>query len=65
MDSTDTEEAIIVETKRIFCDGASSADSPLGHPGVYLNIEDDGQVVCPYCSRTYQLAEGASVASGH
>ncbi len=65
MDTTDTEEAIIVETKRIFCDGAASPDSPLGHPGVYLNIEDDGQVVCPYCSRTYVLGDDANAASGH
>ena len=32
--------------------------SPLGHPRVFLHIEDR-EVVCPYCSRDYILNEGA------
>jgi uncharacterized Zn-finger protein len=30
----------------------------LGHPRVFLHIEDH-EVVCPYCSRVYILNEGA------
>ncbi len=47
-------ETIVVESRVIACDGG---DGPLGHPLVYLRIEDT-QVTCPYCSRTYRLKEG-------
>jgi uncharacterized Zn-finger protein len=38
---------------------------PLGHPKVFLQIGDKGDIVCPYCSCTYKLAEDASRAAGH
>ena len=62
MDSTDVEEPIQVETTSVSCDGGSGAS---GHPNVYLNIGQEGQIVCPYCSRTFVLAEGASGGPGH
>lgn len=44
-------EIINVKTNEVACDGGGGA---LGHPKVYLHIENDtGEVVCPYCSRTY------------
>jgi uncharacterized Zn-finger protein len=49
------EEMITVGTRTVGCDGGGGA---LGHPLVYLRIEGT-QVTCPYCSRTYVLAEGA------
>jgi uncharacterized Zn-finger protein len=50
-------ETIYVQQKRIACDGGGGA---LGHPRVYLTIyEETHQVICPYCSRTYILEEGA------
>jgi len=49
------EERIEVTTRAPGCDGGGGA---LGHPLVYLRIEDK-QVTCPYCSRTYVLADGA------
>ena len=55
-------ETIIVDTTHVACDGGNG---PLGHPRVFLNMGHDRQVVCPYCSRTYQLAEGAKVKAGH
>ena len=58
----EVEEIIIVEQSSVSCDGDGG---PLGHPRVYLQIGNDGEIVCPYCSRTYKLAEGASQAAGH
>lgn len=54
-------ETIEVETKRVGCDGGGA----LGHPLVYLEMGGETEVVCPYCSRTYRLKEGANVAAGH
>jgi uncharacterized Zn-finger protein len=47
--------------RTVGCDGGGGT---LGHPLVYLRIEDR-QVTCPYCSRTYVLAEGAGDDHGH
>ncbi len=54
-------EHFMVESRTVPCDGGNAA---LGHPLVYLRIEDR-QVTCPYCSRTYVLAEGAGDGHGH
>lgn len=55
-------EIIEVQHKAVRCDGGGGA---LGHPRVYLHIESEtGEVVCPYCSRTYRLSENA-VAAAH
>ena len=62
MDSTEIEQPIIVETSAVICDGGGGTE---GHPNVYLNIGSEAQVVCPYCSRTFVLAEGATGGSGH
>jgi uncharacterized Zn-finger protein len=53
---TEPFETITVDTDRVACDGGGG---PLGHPKVYLNLGEEGRVECPYCSRTYVLAEGA------
>jgi len=58
----EVEEIIIVEQSSVSCDGSGG---PLGHPRVYLHIAETREIVCPYCSRTYKLAEGASQAAGH
>ncbi len=57
----EVEETVIVEQSSVSCDGGG----PLGHPKVYLEIGGEGEIVCPYCSRTYKLAEGASQAASH
>ncbi len=56
------EETIYVTTETVGCDGGGG---PLGHPMVYLHLNNQGQVTCPYCSRHYMLKEGASLAAGH
>jgi uncharacterized Zn-finger protein len=54
-------ETIQVDDRTVACDGG---DGPLGHPRVFLYIEQQS-VVCPYCSRLYVLAPGAGHTSGH
>lgn len=55
------EDVIMVEARVVGCDGGGGA---LGHPLVYLRIED-AQVTCPYCSRTYRLKDGAGDDGHH
>ena len=54
-------ETIEVETKRVGCDGGGA----LGHPLVYLEMGQKSSIVCPYCSRTYQLKEGSNILGAH
>jgi len=63
--SIDTPEVIIVETKRVSCDGASAIrggdnyrPAALGHPKVYLEIDEQGFVDCGYCDRRCILKDG-------
>ncbi|MFQ5534022.1 MAG: zinc-finger domain-containing protein [Sphingomonadales bacterium] len=44
-------ETILVDRPKVSCDG----DGPLGHPLVYLRIDDDGRIQCPYCARLFIL----------
>jgi len=52
-------EIFHVDDRTVACDGGA-----LGHPRVFLRILDR-EVVCPYCSRTYILNEGAGDGDGH
>lgn len=56
-----TEETVYVEERSVACDG----NGALGHPRVYLNMGDENEIVCPYCSRHFVLKEGAEAAAGH
>ncbi len=55
-------ETIEVGSVKVACDGGKG---PLGHPRVYLNMGDKGQIECPYCSRLYVLKPGAKETDGH
>ena len=57
----DTPETILVRTNRIACDG-SGADVPpaLGHPKVWLEIDESGAVDCGYCDRRFVLLGGVA-----
>jgi uncharacterized Zn-finger protein len=46
-------EVIYVDSKTAVCDGGVGV---LGHPRVYLAIDQSGEVECPYCSRRFVLA---------
>ena len=51
-----------VATARVACDGASDipGGSALGHPSVYLQIDESGFVDCGYCDRRFILIGGAA-----
>ncbi|MED5395665.1 MAG: zinc-finger domain-containing protein [Pseudomonadota bacterium] len=53
----DSVAEIEVRTTTVACDGGGGS---LGHPNVYLHMDNDGCVVCPYCSRRYHLKEGVA-----
>jgi uncharacterized Zn-finger protein len=54
-------EIVEVETKEVACDGGGV----LGHPRVFLNMGDEGQVECPYCDRLFKLRDGLRPSAGH
>ena len=67
-------EVLLVETRRVSCDGASGIrpragyrPAALGHPRVYLEIDEHGYVDCGYCDRRFVLkggvADGAAQAA--
>jgi len=58
-------ETITVTTTRVMCDGAADirpAGQPrataLGHPRVWLEIDEKGYVDCGYCDRRFELQDG-------
>jgi len=63
-----TQETVTVHTHRVACDGAGDIRatgafkaSALGHPRVYLEIDERGFVDCPYCDKRFVLDD----AHGH
>ncbi len=49
-------EVIRTETARVACDGTGEGLPPqLGHPRVYLQIDEHGYVDCGYCDRRFVL----------
>lgn len=49
-----------VSTSRVACDGAQDipGGTALGHPRVYLEIDEKGYVDCGYCDRRFILIGG-------
>ena len=67
-------EVTLVQSPRVWCDGATDIRSglayraaALGHPKVWLQIDEHGYVDCGYCDRRFVLeggpAHGADQAS--
>jgi NADH dehydrogenase (ubiquinone) Fe-S protein 6 len=60
-------ETILVETRRVKCDGGGDIAPALGHPRVWLEIDEHGYVDCGYCDRRFVLkggpADGADQAT--
>ena len=58
--STNQPETIRVAASRVVCDGASDIPSgaALGHPRVFLEIDEEGFVECGYCDRRFVLIGG-------
>ena len=51
-------EILRVNKSRVSCDGAGDIPSALGHPRVYLEIDEHGYVDCGYCDRRFVLIGG-------
>jgi len=53
-------ETVTVATRRVTCDGASDipGGAALGHPRVWLEIDERGYVDCGYCDRRFILSGG-------
>lgn len=58
---TDTApETVTVHSSRVKCDGASEirGGAALGHPRVWLEIDEKGFIDCPYCDKRFVLEGG-------
>jgi uncharacterized Zn-finger protein len=51
-------EISYVTTPRVACDGAGEIAPALGHPRVYLQIDEKGYVECGYCDKRFILKGG-------
>lgn len=54
-------EIVEVDETVVACDGG---DGPLGHPRVYLHMNEQRQIECPYCGRRFLLRESATRTHG-
>ena len=57
-------ETFRVTSRRVTCDGAGEipGGATLGHPRVFLEIDEAGFVDCGYCDRRFVLAGGPATA---
>ncbi len=53
LDPLPAPETIIVDTRRVSCDGGGGA---LGHPIVFYEMGEEDFVECKYCGRRFVLA---------
>jgi len=53
-------ETVLTTATRVRCDGASDirGGAALGHPRVWLEIDERGWVECGYCDRRFVLKGG-------
>ena len=65
-------ETALVDTPRVWCDGAGGIRSgtgyrpaALGHPRVYLQIDEKGYADCGYCDRRFVLRDGPAAPGLH
>jgi uncharacterized Zn-finger protein len=62
---TNTPETTLVDSSRVWCDGTSGIracatvqPASLGHPRVWLEIDESGAADCGYCDRHFVLKGG-------
>ena len=55
-----TPETIRVREPRVECEGSSDIPAALGHPRVWLQIDEKGYVDCGYCDRRFVLIGSAA-----
>lgn len=60
-------EIVRVSQTRIACDGASDipGGAALGHPRVWLQIDEHGYIDCGYCDRRFVLIGGPADGADH
>ncbi|AHE56198.1 hypothetical protein NX02_22900 [Sphingomonas sanxanigenens DSM 19645 = NX02] len=51
-------ETTRTSSSRVACDGATEIAASLGHPRVWLEIDEKGYVDCGYCDRRFVLIGG-------
>lgn len=51
-------EIAFTPSRRVACDGATHISPALGHPRVYLQIDEKGYVDCGYCDKRFILEGG-------
>ena len=51
-------ELAYTEQARVACDGAADVSPALGHPRVWLQIDEKGYVDCGYCDKRFILKGG-------
>jgi len=53
-------ETILTDSSHVKCDGATDirGGAALGHPRVWLEIDEHGYVDCGYCDRRFVLRGG-------
>ncbi|MEM6856891.1 MAG: zinc-finger domain-containing protein [Pseudomonadota bacterium] len=63
--ATSAPEITFVDKRRVSCDGAGDIrggagyrPAALGHPRVFLEIDEKGYVDCGYCDRRFILKDG-------
>jgi uncharacterized Zn-finger protein len=58
-----SKDVVTVTTATVACEGNGPVT---GHPRVYLTFKQGGEdIVCPYCSRVFRLAEGVEPEHEH
>jgi uncharacterized Zn-finger protein len=65
-------ETTLVDGPRVWCDGAGDIrggpnyrPAALGHPRVWMQIDEKGYVDCGYCDRRFVLAGGPAGPGQH
>ena len=63
----DPPEVTRVSHARVACDGATDllGGAALGHPRVFLQIDEHGYVDCGYCDHRFVLIGGPADGPGH
>ncbi len=56
----ETSDISRVRETHIACDGGADVAPALGHPKVWLQIDESGAVTCGYCDRQFILIGGAA-----
>ena len=57
-------EIIRVSSVQVACDGSGEISPALGHPRVWLQIDEKGYVDCGYCDKRFILKGGPADARG-